>query len=746
MSSSVPLLAVKREPPPLRPGAVHRRRLVRALRDNGTSRLTVVIAPAGWGKTTLLSQWVHDRAEERPVAWVSLDESDNDAVRFWTYVLTALEPTGVGTQALAQLSAPGVDALTIALSTLLNELAERSDTRVLVLDDFHAVTDPQVAETVEFLLTYLTPALHVVIAGRSDPPLALARLRARGELTELRSRDLCFTEPEAAALVEAVSGRRPGPRDTSELVLRTEGWAAALQLEALAARDSDQPVSRASLPAQDRHVVDFLDSEVLAGLPARHRDLLVQASVLERLSGPLCDAALEQHGSAAVLDDLDRADLFVVALDARREWFRCHRLFRDALRHRLATTDPLLGPAVLRRAARWFLGEGLVDEAIRHLIAAGDDAAALEALAAARLWFVERGAAAAQLRLGESLVTRSTDPRDHLTMAFAAATCGRFDRILPWLRSAEPLIGPGSPPLEGWNSLEAGLLATRAGYARDRDRALEEARRAVDLEPTPGTRGFVVTRVVLGTVLAAAGRFDDAARVLATAWRDPARPDVPELLELQAAGQFAASLFEVGDDAELRRLLAQVRPQSSAAERAWADGAAAAVARLRTVEGRLAYRDGRLDEARERLRHAAHLAETWGEPSLLVSAHVALADAELATGDRSAARAALERAGDVAASEPVTSVARDRLAAAVERQGRRSATAARAAGDLVETLTDRELSILRMLPGSATQREIGAALFLSINTVKSYTRTLYRKLGVAGRAEAVQRARLLGVI
>jgi ATP/maltotriose-dependent transcriptional regulator MalT len=746
MALSVPLLAVKREPPPLRPGGVRRERLVRRLHHDGSSRLTVVTAPAGWGKTTLLSQWVHDPAERRPVAWVSLDESDNDAVRFWTYVLTALEPTGVGGQALAQLSAPGVDVLTVALSTLLNELVERSDTRVLVLDDFHVVTDPRVIESVEFLVAYLTPALHLVVAGRFDPPLPLARLRARGELTELRARDLRFSEHEAAELVEVVGAVRLGPQDTVALLDRTEGWAAALQLAALAARDSDLPSGRGPLHGEDRHVLDFFDTEVLARLPARSHDLLVRTSVLERLSGPLCDAVLEQRGSAEVLDDLDRANLFVVALDAGRQWYRCHRLFRDALRHRLDTTDPLSGRAVLRRAARWFLDQGHVDEAVRHLVAAGDAAAALDVLVGAGLWFFARGATATHLQLGERLVARSSDPRAHLTMAFAAATCGRFDRIGPWLRSAEPLITRDSPPLDGWSSLQAGLLATRAGYAPDPDRALPEARRAVELEPTPGTRGFVVTRVVLGSVLAATGRFDDAAEVLTTAWRDPARPEVPVLLELQAAGQLAASLFETGADTELCRVLAEARPQAAAAERAWADGAAAAVSRLRTVEGRLAHRDGRVEEARACLRHAVQLAEAWGEPSIEVSAHVALAEAELAAGDRPAARSALARAQDIAQAEPVTPAARDRLAAVAERLGRGSAAAARRAGDLVEELTDRELSILRMLPGSATQREIGAALFLSINTVKSYTRSLYRKLGVAGRADAVRRARELGII
>ncbi|MEV6630450.1 hypothetical protein AB0M54_06835 [Actinoplanes sp. NPDC051470] len=311
-----PLLAVKHAVPPMRPGAVDRPRLDLHLRAAST-RLTLVAAPAGWGKTSLLSRWAADPGPDVAVAWVSLDEGDDEPVRFWRYVLTALHAAGaIGPAALEAVVAPGTDPVDLALPMLLNELAESSARHVLVLDDYHVLTDTRIHEGLEFLLGYLPPALRLVVAGRADPPLPLARLRARGELTEVRADDLRFTPAEAADLVTAVSGGPPGDLTAESAWRRTEGWAAGLQLVGLALRKG--------VAAGDRHVLDYLASEVLPSLDPDQRDLLVATAPLERLSGVLCDAALCTTGSARILDSLHRADLFVTALDAGHEWYRCH--------------------------------------------------------------------------------------------------------------------------------------------------------------------------------------------------------------------------------------------------------------------------------------------------------------------------------------------------------------------------------------------------------------------------------------
>ena len=301
------------------------------------------MAPAGWGKTTLLSHWAHDPAETRGIVWVSLDEADDDPVRFWTYVLTALQRDvpGLGPAALGALSTPGLEPVDLALPTLLNELAALDTRHVLVLDDYHLLGAADVHESVEFLLTYLPAALRVVIAGRSDPPLPLARLRARGELTELRAADLGFTADEAAALLTAVGDTPVDPPRRPLLRERTEGWAAGLQLAALKIRHAERPAEAAApLDGGDRHILDYLSVEVVDRLAPEQRDLLVRTAVLERLSGPLCDAVLGRTGSTEVLDALDRADLFVTPLDPRREWYRCHRLFRDVLLAPIAADAP----------------------------------------------------------------------------------------------------------------------------------------------------------------------------------------------------------------------------------------------------------------------------------------------------------------------------------------------------------------------------------------------------------------------
>ena len=536
-----------------------------------------MVAPAGWGKTTLLAEWVQDPVEPRPVAWVSLDEADDEPGRFWTYVLTALQATvpAVGPAPLAALTAPGLAPVDLALPTLLNELEAAGDIQhLLVLDDYHALTDPRIHEGVEFVLSYLPPALRLVIAGRADPPLPLARLRARGELTDIRASDLRFTDAEAAALVSAVGGIEVDADAMDALRERTEGWAAGLQLAALSVRGSAAPAAAAAaIRGDDRHVLDYFSAEVLDRLPADHRDLLVRASVLERLSGPLCDAALDRTGSARVLAELDRADLFVVPLDERHEWYRCHHLFRDALRRELELSAPAEQASVLARAARWHLAQGYVEESVRLHLAAGERAAAVQLLRASSREFVLRGAVSTYLQLGDLAGPWVTDPQLCLSLAFAASLSGNWERLPVWLGEVEARMTDDSPPLDGWRSLRAALLATRAGYcypaSADAPAALADAEAAVALEPDPADAGFVVTRAALGAVLNDADRPADALGPLAAAWTAPALPTVLPLVLLQAAGQYAMALLREGRPEEAQQVCRHAAPAAEAVERAW---------------------------------------------------------------------------------------------------------------------------------------------------------------------------------
>jgi len=741
-----PLLAAKYTVPPVRPNAVIRPRLHHLLLRNATTRLTIVTAPAGWGKTTLLSQWAHDPVERRQIAWVSLDEADDEPTRFWSYVLTALQRIGLASDALGPLGVPGVDPLTVAVPTLLNELESAELQAVLVLDDYHVLSDQQVHEGVEFLLTYLPASLRMVISGRADPALPLPRLRASGELTEIRMHELSFSVPEAGELVAAVGAVELDPQAVGGLCERTEGWAAGLQLAALTLREDAAPAVDA-IRGDDRHILDYFSSEVLAGLTPDQRDLLVPACVLERLSGALCDTALERSGSADILAQLDRANLFVAPLDTHREWYRCHPLFRDALRRELPAE---VSGQVLSRAAEWFQARGYLDDAIEHRILAGDTSGAAELLRSAAPWFLERGPRSI-LRLAERLPGTDvrSDPRLCLSLASAAALDGQFDRMEPWLDAAEPLITDDAPGVAEWHDLRAALATMRAIFLlsqAETDGALSHAQNAVELETDPRVPGYALCRHILGTAYLAEERRAEAIPVLTASWRQARALHHAPLLALQAACSLALALYDTARFMEAENVCTQTTDAARSVEQAWGDAAAPWIAQLQMIKGRLAHRAGDLTTARQLLQRSVALSRIWGFPTQLVMALTSLAEAELSAGERAAAYAAISEAREIVESDAVWLFVIRELEDAELRVGRGAVKARRRQGRLVEELTDRELSILRMLPGSANQREIGGALFLSINTVKGYAKSLYRKLDVSSRQEAVERARELGLI
>jgi LuxR family transcriptional regulator, maltose regulon positive regulatory protein len=748
------LLAAKFATPLLHSGMVSRERLSRRLDENGPQKLSVVVAPAGWGKTTLLAEWARRTRDRQPVAWLSLDESDDEPQRFWTYLVTALQTAtpGLGDAALVALRVPGIDPIDVALPALLNELSGSNAEQTLILDDYHMLTDARIHEGVEYLLSYLPPSLRLVIAGRFDPPLPLARMRARGELIEIRATDLRFSPAEAAGLVSAVSQVDAGPDVVDPLVDRTEGWAVGLKLAALTIRGTADPAARAAeVRGDERHIIDFLTSEVLDQLPTDRRDFLVRTAALDRLCGSLCDAVLDRAGSSAVLEALERADLFVIPLDVHREWYRYHRLFRDVLRRELEATAPEDVAGLLRRAADWYLAAGQTDEAVRLWIAAGDRQQAAQVLLAAEDDFLEQGMAATFLRLGDQLgeATIRSDPQLAVSMAGAAGQSGQPDRVPALLDITEAHL-VDDRPIEGWRSLAAAAAVLRAAYdpavRADPPVMLAYAERAARLETDPSLQGYIVARITLGAMLSGLDRHAEAVPVLTDAWERSAHVDMPMFIRLQAAGLLAMCLFETGQVDAARRLVHQTAPAVQATVEALGDASAAAVTFLITIDGRLAYRDGQPETARRLLTRAAELARVAAHPSQQVHVLTALADAELAVGDRAAARSAIDEARETADTGVAFPATARRLAAAEERIGKRAGRAARRSGQLVEELTDRELSLLRALRGPLSQREIGAELYLSLNTIKGYTKSLYRKLGAASRSEAVERGRQLGLI
>ena len=435
------LLATKLYVPGPRPGFVPRPRLAAALGEGLARGLILVCAPAGFGKTALLADWV--RSGDRRVAWLSLDAADSDPVRFWRHVVAALDRArpGIGERVAPLLGQPR-SSFEGLVTALINELAAQpgEDELLLVLDDYHLVDARQVGASLAFLLEHLPPGLRLVVASRSDPPLPLARPRASGQLAELRAGELRFTAEEAGVLLrEATGADLPGPA-VAALAARTEGWAAGLQLAALSLRGQADPAGFvAAFSGSHRYVLDYLAGEVLDRQPEEVRAFLLQTSVLERLSGGLCDAVTGLTGGQVMLEQVERANLFLVPLDEVRGWWRYHYLFADLLRARLQQEHPDRLAALHRNAAAWSEEHGLAGDAVRHAVAAGD------AAWAARL--IERHVDALLLRSEGATVQRwlaalpaelvQSRPRLSLAHALLAATSGRAEAVEPPLDAAE---------------------------------------------------------------------------------------------------------------------------------------------------------------------------------------------------------------------------------------------------------------------------------------------------------------------
>ncbi len=368
-------LATKLHVPPLRAEAVARERLIQRVEDGVRDgrALTLISAPAGFGKTTLISAWL--QASGRAAAWFSLDDGDNDPIRFWRYVIAALQTraTSIGSSASTMLAAPQTPLESLA-AALLNDLIEIDQSLVLVIDDYHTITDPNIHTSLDFFLDRLPLSVHVVIATREDPPLSLPRRRARQKLAEVRAADLRFTLAETADLLNTHLQLGLSANDLAALEQRTEGWAVGLQLAALSLQGrSDKHDFVSAFAGDDRYIADYLIEEVIQRQPPHVQDFLLKTSILPRLNAGLCDALLDRHDSRSVLLDLERANLFVVPLDNRREWFRYHRLFADLLQQRLSEAiEPMALIDLHRRAGEWFEGKELMNEAIEQALIARD--------------------------------------------------------------------------------------------------------------------------------------------------------------------------------------------------------------------------------------------------------------------------------------------------------------------------------------------------------------------------------------
>ena len=736
------LVWAKLWPPAARAGLIPRAGLLSRLQAGVQSRLCLVDAPAGSGKTTVLTQWRAIAGAGR-VAWLSLEEGDNDPRRFWTYVVEAMrivEP-GVGVATLAALGGPSADLYRAVLPGLLNELGAVGRPLFLVLDDYHLISDPSCHQTLGFFLEHLPAGVHVVLATRVDPPLPLARMRARGELAELRVPDLQFSDEEASELLNGSMGLELAADDVERLAELTEGWAAGLYLAGLSLRGRQDPSAFiASFHGDNRHVADYLATEVLARQPDTIRTFLLRTSVLERLSGPLCDAVLQTEGSAQVLGELERSNLFLIPLDDQRRWYRYHHLFAQLLGLELGHREGGLVPVLHRRAAAWHRQAGNLDQAVHHAGAAGDFSEAAAMIARHWLGYWRRGRQATVARWLDGLPEEAS--RADPPVAYVAAWIGGFSGASKqeteyWLGAVDPDGYEGGLP-NGVSSLAFGANLARAALVfDDLGRSVSAARRALELAGPDSLPFWWMAQSALGHALYLSGRADET------------RPQLEELVRrVPAAAQPVAVVLALavlsllaGDEGDDRTAMALARRAAATADTQGL-GAEPMCGIAYAALGRALARQGELAEAEVQLSRAL---EPVGIDSMLVQrafALLLLAPVRRGRGDLPGARAQVEQARRLIerSADPGS------LPALLDRTEQALASTPRRRTEVEADLTERELAVLRLLPARLSNREIGRELYVSVNTVRSHVQAIYRKLGVGARAEAVARARELGLL
>ena len=740
------LVRTKLRPPPVRAELIPRTRLDALLEAGTRKRLCLLDAPAGSGKTTLLAQWCLAGQASRRVAWVSLDEGDDDPVRFWAYVIEAFRVVqpGLGEAPLDLLQGSGsANVLTqVVLPQLLNELAASEWELVLVLDDYHLVGNPTCHRTLGFFIDHLPANLHVVVSTRVDPPLPLARLRARSELTELRIAELGFTGAEAASLLLEAMGLDLTAQQVQQLWERTEGWAAGLVLAGLSlqGRADPEPLLE-SFQAGHRHIVDYLGSEALAGLPERLRNFMVRTSILRRLSAPLCDAVLESDDSAELLAELEQANLFLIPLDDHRQWYRYHHLFAQLLHLELAQREPELAPALQRRASAWFEGAGDVSAAIHHAVAGGELVQASALITHHWLLFERRGQITTVQRWLDSLPHDfiMANPPLALLAAWVGGLCNAsMQEIERRLEAAEAIDYQGPLPA-GVSSVPFGAALVRAVHIFGSvERAVRASRQALDAAGPSASPSYWMAMTALGRSLYLSGQATQARGVLEEVAANAPAPDQQPFVVVNALALLSLLSAEAGDD-EQALVLARQAMDAAEAQGVRHDPqtgvAYIALAQSTARRGRMAEAEQLLDQALQVLRSDSFKVQ-------YAHALLELAGVRHARGNADGAQAALERARQLI----TTLTDPGMLGALLERTERALGRSPRRRPSTAVALTDRELVVLRMLPTALSQRQIARELTVSVNTVRTHMQGIYRKLGVASRREAIAAAREQGLL
>ena len=742
--SSFELIESKLHPPWLRPGIVARTALVDRLLAASGGTVVCVVAPPGYGKTTLLAQWAQRKGGR--VGWVTVDPHDNDPSVLLTYLAAALDRVGpIDPEIFQLLASPTSHVSPAVVPRLAAAMSAMTEPVALVLDHVELLHNRESLDVLAQLAVQLSGGSRLALAARTRPGLPLSLLRAQGRLMELGAADLAMDQGEARVLLAGAEVRLAEEHAAD---LHRQGWPAGLYLAALALRAAstatDTPGAGVAFAGDDRFIVDYLNSELLSRLPSRQVSFLTRTAVLDRMCGPLCDAVRDTTGSATVLESLAGSNLLLVPLDRRRQWYRYHHLFRDLLRAELERREPQLIPELHRRAAVWCEANGLEETAIDHAQAAGDaDQVAWLVLKVSQPVWVSG-------RVDTILRWMEWFEREHLMERYPAAAAhgalifallGRATKAEQWAAAAERASPDGRLPdgrLPDGSTVESNLAYLRAFLCRDGVAEMRrDARLAWDgLGPLSPYRSAMVHTEALSFLLDG----------------DPERADAVFARAFEAAIEVPAP--------PLAAVILAERGAIAAGRDDWAEATALADRALEITRGgrfdaywtsalvyawaaRAAVHRGDLDAARQHLTRAAGLRPllTHALPVVSVQALLELARAYLALGDADGAQAVLRQADDIFQWRPDLGV----LPAQADELRARLATTRRT-GLGASSLTTAELRLLPLLTTHLTFAAIGERFYLSPNTIRTQARSIYQKLGVSSRSDAVHQAQQFGLL
>jgi LuxR family maltose regulon positive regulatory protein len=717
-------------PARLRAGTIRRTRLTETLRASRPS-LLFVVAPPGFGKTSLLADWAD--ADERSFAWVTVDLQDNDEAVLWTYIgaaLGAVVDGGRRKSSFATLTRAS-DAATAAAAQIDPSDAEC----VLVLDDYHLIESDECHDTVMRFVELSPPNVQVVLSTRTDPPLPVARLRATGELMELRATDLQFGPDESEELLNDRLRLRLDPAAVEILHQRTEGWPAGLYLAYLSMRGSaDHRTFVDTFGASNRHVIDYLTEQVLMALDPESLRFMLSTSIVDTICGGLADAITGESGSSRRLAELERANVFITPLDDRREWYRYHHLLAELLQSELGRRDPDRIPLLSHRAAVWYADHSLPDRAVRHALGAGDLDLAARVISGNYLNLLEMGRTATLLGWLEIMPPDviEGDRRLGVVKAWTMHFLGRHDEGNAALADAIRAPAATGPLPDGASSIDSTAALIGAAFpGDDAGRMLSSARTAFEYEANRDSPWRTTVHVLLGFALVRCGRYLDALEPLRFG-ADLAASTGMWMDAVGAKSLLGRAELEVGDPALAEQLarealdLADAHGLGSTPTYAYGESLLGAIL---VARGDAAGGDDLLAGALPALR-------ALGEPLSIVETLFSLSEARRALGRRDEAARLFREGAAMVDSMRDPGVLRDIRRAIASKRNRRS----------TEKVSRREVEVLLAMAGGASKREAADRLFVSFNTVHSHVRSLYQKLDAHSMPEAVSKARERGLI